>query len=170
MLLILKLIVMKKYFTFKNIAVFLVFLLLTIQSIRIDKTTDPVNPATDFIALTSANSEVANSLKIACYDCHSNQPTYPWYTNIAPVSWWIKHHIDEGSHHLNFSIWGTYKEKRKNHKLDECIEMIEEGEMPMSSYTIMHSEAKLTDAQKLQLVEFFKAQKTVAVEQEKEIH
>jgi hypothetical protein len=161
---------MKKYFTFKNIAVFLVFLLLTIQSIRIDKTTDPVNPATDFIALTSANSEVANSLKIACYDCHSNQPTYPWYTNIAPVSWWIKHHIDEGSHHLNFSIWGTYKEKRKNHKLDECIEMIEEGEMPMSSYTIMHSEAKLTDAQKLQLVEFFKAQKTVAVEQEKEIH
>jgi hypothetical protein len=161
---------MKKYFTFKNIAVFLVFLLLTIQSIRIDKTTDPVNPATDFIALTSANSEVANSLKIACYDCHSNQPTYPWYSNIAPVSWWIKHHIDEGSHHLNFSIWGTYKEKRKNHKLDECIEMIEEGEMPMSSYTIMHSEAKLTDAQKLQLVEFFKAQKTVAVEQEKEIH
>jgi hypothetical protein len=161
---------MKKYFTFKNIAVFLVFLLLTIQSIRIDKTTDPVNPATDFIALTSANSEVANSLKIACYDCHSNQPTYPWYTNIAPVSWWIKHHIDEGSHHLNFSIWGTYKEKRKNHKLDECIEMIEEGEMPMSSYTIMHSEAKLTDAQKLQLVEFFKAQKTVAVEQEKETH
>jgi hypothetical protein len=161
---------MRKYLTLKNIAIFLVFLLLAIQSIRIDKTTEPVNPATDFIALTSANAEVANSLKIACYDCHSNQPTYPWYTNIAPVSWWIKHHIDEGSHHLNFSIWGTYKEKRKNHKLDECIEMIEEGEMPMSSYTIMHSEAKLTDAQKLQLVEFFKAQKTVAVEQEKETH
>jgi hypothetical protein len=153
---------MKKYVTFKNIAIFFVFLFLAIQSIRIDKTTEPVNPETDFIALTSANSEVAGMLKTACYDCHSNQPTYPWYTNIAPVSWWIKHHIDEGSHHLNFSIWGTYKEKRKNHKLDECIEMIEEGEMPMSSYTIMHGEAKLTDAQKMQLVEFFKAQKIVA--------
>ena len=161
---------MKKYFTFKNIAIFLVFLLLAIQSIRIDKTTEPVNPETDFIALTSANSEVAGMLKTACYDCHSNQPTYPWYTNIAPVSWWIKHHIDEGSHHLNFSIWGTYKEKRKNHKLDECIEMVEEGEMPMSSYTIMHGEAKLTDAQKMQLVEFFKAQKTVMITPEKEEH
>lgn len=161
---------MKKHLTFKNIAIFLVFLLLAIQSIRIDKTIEPVNPSIDFIALTSANTEVANTLKIACYDCHSNQPTYPWYTNIAPVSWWIKHHIDEGSHHLNFSIWGTYKEKRKNHKLDECVEMIEEGEMPMSSYTLMHGDAKLTDAQKLQLVEFFKAQKTVMAEPEEEEH
>lgn len=161
---------MKKKLTAKNISIFLVFLFLVIQSIRIDKTTEPVNPATDFIALTAANAEVANTLKIACYDCHSNQPTYPWYTNIAPISWWIKHHIDEGSHHLNFSIWGTYKEKRKNHKLDECVEMIEEVEMPMSSYTIMHGDAKLTDAQKLQLVEFFKAQKTVMTEPEEEEH
>jgi hypothetical protein len=161
---------MKKYVTFKNIAIFFVFLFLAIQSIRIDKTTSPVNSETDFIALTSANSEVAGMLKTACYDCHSNQPIYPWYTNIAPVSWWIKHHIDEGSHHLNFSIWGTYKEKRKNHKLDECIEMIEEGEMPMSSYTLMHGDAKLTDAQKLQLVEFFKAQKTVMLDVAKEQH
>lgn len=161
---------MKKYFTIKNIAIFLVFLFLTIQSIRIDKTTVPVNPETDFIALTSANAEIAGMLKTACYDCHSNQPTYPWYTNIAPVSWWIKHHINEGSQHLNFSIWGTYKEKRKNHKLNECVEMIEEGEMPMSSYTIMHGEAKLTDAQKLQLVEFFKAQKTIMAEPTEEQH
>jgi hypothetical protein len=161
---------MKKHLTFKNIAIFLVFLLLAIQSIRIDKTIEAVNPSTDFIELTSANSEVANTLKIACYDCHSNQPTYPWYTNIAPVSWWIKHHINEGSHHLNFSIWGTYKEKRKNHKLDECVEMVEEGEMPMSSYTLMHSEAKLTDAQKLQLVEFFKSQKTIMAEPSEEEH
>ncbi|MBK6986431.1 MAG: heme-binding domain-containing protein [Bacteroidetes bacterium] len=147
---------MKKKLTLKNISIFLVFLFLVIQSIRIDKTTEPVNSSTDFIALTSANAEVVNTLKIACYDCHSNQPTYPWYTNIAPVSWWIKHHINEGSHHLNFSIWGTYKDKRKHHKLEECIEMVEEGEMPMSSYTLMHGEAKLTDAQKLQLVGFLK--------------
>jgi len=156
---------MKKKLTAKNISIFLVFLFLAIQSIRIDKTTEPVNAATDFIALTSANSEVAGVLKTACYDCHSNQPTYPWYTNIAPISWWIKHHIDEGSHHLNFSIWGTYSEKRKNHKLDECVEMVEEGEMPMSSYTLMHGEAKLIDAQKLQLVEFFKSLKTTAVQE-----
>lgn len=161
---------MKKKFTAKNIGIFLVFLFLLIQSFRIDKNTEPVNPVTDFIVLTSANAEVANTLKIACYDCHSNQPTYPWYTNIAPVSWWIKHHIDEGSHHLNFSIWGTYKDKRKHHKLEECIEMVEDGEMPMSSYTLMHGEAKLTDAQKLQLVEFFKALKNAMPQPEAEQH
>jgi len=161
---------MKKKLTLKNIAIFLVFLFLVIQSIRIDKTTESVNPTTDFIALTSANAEIANTLKIACYDCHSSQPTYPWYTNIAPVSWWIKHHINEGSQHLNFSIWGTYKDKRKNHKLEECIEMIEEGEMPISSYTLMHGEAKLTDSQKLQLVEFFKALKNAMPQPEEEQH
>lgn len=150
---------MKKRFTLKNISIALIFILLMIQSIQIDKTIEPVNPATDFISVTAANTEVAGLLKTACYDCHSNQPTYPWYTNMAPVSWWIKHHINEGSQHLNFSIWGTYSEKRKNHKLEECIEMIEEGEMPMYSYTLMHKEAKLADSQKLQLVQFFKALK-----------
>ena len=150
---------MKKRFTLKNISIAIIFILLMIQSIQIDKTTESVNPATDFISVTAANTEVAGLLKTACYDCHSNQPTYPWYTNMAPVSWWIKHHINEGSQHLNFSIWGTYSEKRKNHKLEECIEMIEEGEMPMYSYTLMHKEAKLADSQKLQLVQFFKALK-----------
>lgn len=152
---------MKKRLTKRNIFIFLLFLFIVIQAFRIDKTIQPVDATKDFIALTAANTEVANTLKTACYDCHSNQPVYPWYTNIAPVSWWIKHHINEGSHHLNFSEWGTYTEKRKNHKLEECIEMVEEGEMPMSSYTIMHGNAKLTDAQKMQLVEFFKALKNI---------
>lgn len=161
---------MKKRFTIKNIAIFLIFLLLVIQSFRIDKTTQPIDPSKDFISLTSANAEITNTLKIACYDCHSNQPTYPWYTNIAPVSWWVKNHINEGSRHLNFSVWGTYSEKRKNHKLEECIEMVEEGEMPLSSYTIMHKEAKLTDVQRLQLVEFFKALKNAMPQVEEEKH
>lgn len=148
---------MKKRFTLKNSAIFFVFLFLLIQSVRFAKTAEPLDPAKDFTTLTSANAEVAHTLKIACYDCHSNQPTYPWYSNIAPVSWWMQNHIDEGSHHLNFSEWGTYSEKRKNHKLEECIEMVEEGEMPMAYYTWMHKEAKLTDDQKLKLIEYFKA-------------
>ncbi|MES2565776.1 MAG: heme-binding domain-containing protein [Bacteroidota bacterium] len=159
---------MKKRFTKKNITIFLIFLFLLIQSIRIDKTTEPLNTATDFISLTSANSEISGILKSACYDCHSNQPIYPWYSNIAPVSWWIKNHYSEGSHHLNFSIWGTYSEKRKNHKLEECIEMVEENEMPLNSYTWMHKDAKLSDEQKLKLMEFFKAvRSTIVVPEEK---
>lgn len=150
---------MKKWFTPKNTLLLVAILLLVIQSIRIDKTTQPVDVSKDFISFTNATPEVGHLLKIACYDCHSNQPAFPWYTNVAPVSWWIKHHIDEGSHHLNFSEWGTYKDKRKNHKLEECIELVEEEEMPMASYTWMHKEAKLTNEQRLVLVEWFKAAK-----------
>ncbi|MCC6182475.1 MAG: heme-binding domain-containing protein [Bacteroidia bacterium] len=150
---------MKKRFTFKKIVLVLGILLLLIQSIRIDKTTQPVDINKDFISLVVPNQEVSAILKSSCYDCHSNQPIYPWYSNVAPVSWWIKNHINEGSHHLNFSVWGDYSDKRKHHKLEECIEMVEEDEMPMSSYTFMHKNAVLTDAQKLQLVEFFKALK-----------
>jgi cytochrome c551/c552 len=134
-------------------------LFIVIQVFRINKTITPVNEQTDFMAVTQTNPEVATILKNACYDCHSNQPTYPWYTSVAPVSWWIKNHINEGSKHLNFSIWQTYTVKRKDHKLEECVEMIEEGEMPMNSYTWMHPEAKLTDAQKQLLIDWFKAEK-----------
>jgi len=151
---------MKKKLTKRRILIGILALFLLMQLFRIDKSVKPVDPQKDFIALTQPNdAEVGSLLKTACYDCHSSQPSYPWYTNIAPVSWWIKHHIDEGQHELNFSEWGSYSEKRKNHKLEECIEMIEEGEMPMASYTWMHKEAKLTDAQKLKLVEFFRAVK-----------
>jgi len=147
---------MKTSLTKKNGLIFIILLFLLIQSIQIDKTNEPINPSVEFISMTSANNETKNILKSACYDCHSNESHYPWYTNIAPVSWWIKHHINEGREHLNFSNWGAYSEKQKHHKLEECVEMIEEGEMPMTSYTWMHQEAKLTDDQKMLLINFFK--------------
>lgn len=148
---------MMKKINLKKTALIIAIILLAIQSLRIDKTNTPIDTTKDFISLNIPSSQVANTLKIACYDCHSNQATYPWYTNIAPVSWWIKHHINEGREHLNFSEWGTYSVKRKNHKLEECVEMVEENEMPMASYTWMHKDAKLSDAQKLELVTFFKS-------------
>jgi len=150
---------MKTKLSLKRIGIAFIVLFIVIQVFRINNTITPVNEQTDFMAVTQTNPEVATILKNACYDCHSNQPTYPWYTNVAPVSWWIKNHINEGSKHLNFSIWQTYTVKRKDHKLEECVEMIEEGEMPMNSYTWMHPEAKLTDAQKQLLIDWFKAEK-----------
>ena len=150
---------MKTKLSLKRIGIAFIVLFIVIQVFRINKTITPVNEQTDFMAVTQTNPEVATILKNACYDCHSNQPTYPWYTSVAPVSWWIKNHINEGSKHLNFSIWQTYTVKRKDHKLEECVEMIEEGEMPMNSYTWMHPEAKLTDAQKQLLIDWFKAEK-----------
>ena len=150
---------MKTKLSLKRVGIAFIVLFIVIQVFRINKTITPVNEQTDFIAVTQTNPEVATILKNACYDCHSNQPIYPWYTSVAPVSWWIKNHINEGSKHLNFSIWQTYTVKRKDHKLEECVEMIEEGEMPMNSYTWMHPEAKLTDAQQQLLIDWFKAEK-----------
>lgn len=154
---------LKKIKIKKVLFIFLIIFCL-IQFIRIDKTTKPINTSKDLVAITAPDIEITNILKKACYDCHSNQPTFPWYTNIAPVSWWIKHHIDEGSHHLNFSEWGTFSVKKKNHKIEECVELLESNEMPMNSYTWMHKEAKLTNDERLALVNYFKGLKETSVE------
>lgn len=150
---------MFKKLTIKKTALMVLILLIVIQLFTIDKTTKPIDVSKDILALTSANPEISGILKASCYDCHSNQPVYPWYTNIAPLSWWIKHHINEGSQHLNFSEWGAYSKKRKNHKLDECLEMLNENEMPLTSYTIIHKDAKLTNNQKNLLINWFSSLK-----------
>jgi hypothetical protein len=97
-------------------------------------------------------------LKNACNDCHSYDTNYPWYSKVAPVSWWIQDHIKEGRSHLNFSIWGSYKPKKAAHKMEECAEEVGEGKMPMNNYTWMHSEAKLSDAQLSELITWFETQ------------
>ena len=118
------------------------------------------NPAVidknDFISLTEPTMEVEGILRNACYDCHSNETKFPWYAHVAPVSWWLSDHIQEGREELNFSDWGTYSEKRSDHKLEECIELVEEGEMPLNSYTWTHGNAVLSDTDKSTLIEFFK--------------
>lgn len=140
----------------KKIALALVAILIIIQFFRIDKTNPEVIAENDFIQMVQPEENIQAILRTSCYDCHSNETNYPWYTNIAPVSWWVKDHINDGRKHLNFSEWGTYKEKRQNHKLEECYEEVEEGEMPMESYLIMHGEAKLSADQKNELVHWFK--------------
>lgn len=88
----------------------------------------------------------------ACYDCHSNETVWPWYSNIAPVSWLVQDHTDEGREKINFSEWGTRKQET-----DELSEVVLEGEMPMKSYLPTHPEARLTDAEKQQLIDGFNA-------------
>ena len=147
----------KRVFTFKRILIALLLIFILIQFFRIDKTNPESDPSKDFITITNPPDEIKDMLKESCYDCHSHESKYPWYTNIAPISWWVKHHINEGREHLNFSIWGDYSEKKANHKLEECYEEVEEGEMPMSSYLIMHSHAGLSEQEIDQMVEWFKS-------------
>src|SRR6218665_2695091 len=95
----------KSRLTRKTILTGILLLLIVFQFFRIDKTNPPVDPAQDFIMLSHPPADLAVILKESCYDCHGNTTTYPWYTNIAPVSWWIKHHINDARKHLNFSTW-----------------------------------------------------------------
>lgn len=151
---------MKNIISKRRILYILIAALVLIQFSRIDKTNPPVDAKLDFINMTNPPVEVAATLKNACYDCHSHETAYPWYTNVAPLSWWIKGHINGGLKHLNLSTWGNYDAKKKEHKMDEAIEYVEKKWMPLSSYTWLHPEAKLTDDQRTELIGFFKLQMT----------
>lgn len=150
-----KTLIMKKKILLVLLAAFIVM-----QFFRIDTTNPTFEAKNDFIAMTNPPEEVTQILRAACYDCHSHETKYPWYSQVAPISWWVKHHIDEGKEHLNFSEWGTYSEKKADHKLEECAEEVEEGEMPLDSYTWVHGEAKLSIDQKETLEDFFNGLRT----------
>ena len=90
----------------------------------------------------------------ACYDCHSNETVWPWYSNIAPVSWLVQHDADEGRQFLNFSTWGSGGEGREP---GEAIEVLSQGRMPPPIYLITHPEARLKTAEKQALIEGLRA-------------
>ena len=140
----------------KKILKALVLLFVLIQFYRPVKNISTVTPITDFLLSSKADDLTSGLFKNTCYDCHSNNTKYPWYNNIAPVSWILADHVDEGKEELNFSEWTTFSDKRKNHKLEEIVEMLEEGEMPLKGYLIMHSEAKLSKGDVDKMIRFVK--------------
>lgn len=81
----------------------------------------------------------------ACYDCHSNETDWPWYSRIAPVSWWLAHNVSEGREHLNFSIWDSYTPAEQLHLVEEIWEEVDEANMPLYTYLITHPRAELSN-------------------------
>lgn len=106
-------------------------------------------------------------LRKGCYDCHSNQTVYPWYSQVQPFGWWLNHHIGEGRRELNFSNFTGRPIAVQNHKFEEVIETVREGEMPLPSYTWlgMHPEAKLSEGEKNVIVDWAKAQMALLKQQ-----
>lgn len=140
----------------KKILVILLVAFILIQFFPIDKNNPAPTPQMDFLTIKNTPESTAKLIRNGCYDCHSNESKYPWYSNFQPVAWFLKDHIDEGRRKLNFSTFATYEPKRQAHKLFEAIEMVEKDEMPLDSYTIVHSEAKYTEAQKQEVLQYFK--------------
>jgi Haem-binding domain len=97
---------------------------------------------------------VSEILEKACYDCHSNNSSYPWYFNIQPVGIWMDDHIKEGKRGLNFSEYTNRSLRFQYHKLEEIVEQVEEGEMPLDSYTWTHRDAVLTKDERTKLIDW----------------
>ncbi|HYX06854.1 MAG TPA: heme-binding domain-containing protein [Bacteroidales bacterium] len=92
-------------------------------------------------------NDVQTVLKKACFDCHSNQTERPWYSYVAPVSYFLASDVHEARDHMNFSEWGTYSTVEAHDKANHICKMVKEGKMPLKAYTLMHKEARLSDRQ-----------------------
>jgi hypothetical protein len=125
--------------------------LIIIQFFRPEKNISSGVSDQDISKHYSVPAKVLAVLQRSCYDCHSNNTAYPWYNNIQPFAWILADHVKEGKEELNFSTFASYTPKKAAHKLDEVIGEIEESEMPLSSYTIIHRNAVLS-AQEIKMI------------------
>lgn len=136
---------------FKKIMLVLLAALIIIQFFRPKKNkAEGIQP--NYIGNVYAIPEdVKSILAKACNDCHSNNTRYPWYANVQPVYWWLNKHIVDGKKHINYDEY-THKPLRyQYHKMEETIEMVKEGEMPLNSYTWTHKDARLSDEEKAKI-------------------
>jgi hypothetical protein len=122
-----------------------------IQFIPIARTNPPVTGD------IPAPPEIKTLLRNACYDCHSHETVWPWYSRVAPVSWLIASDVKEGRGKMNFSTWSDYKPAKQGVLLDDAVEQIQQGDMPPFYYTWMHPNARLADTQKTQLTAWMKS-------------
>ena len=126
-----------------------------IQFIPVDKVNKPVDKTKNFVEVKNTQAKVSELIKNACYDCHSDETVYPKYAYIAPFSWSVKSHVNDGREHLNFSVWTTYNDDLKRNMLTKSIQTIENKAMPMSAYIIYHKEANLSQAERGLLIKYF---------------
>jgi hypothetical protein len=143
----------------KKILLAVGIVLIIIQFIQPAHNTSVQILATDISKTVSISDSVKTLLKITCYDCHSNNTTYPWYSNIQPRGWLMAYHIKQAKSQLNFSEFSTYSQRRQLSKLDGIANSIKDDIMPLKSYKIMHKSAQLSPDEKLLLINW--AQKII---------
>lgn len=133
-----------------------VLIIVVAQFFQPEKNNGKMASLDEFIDYTKPPEDVHIIMQNSCFDCHSNHTKYPWYNNITPVNFWLAHHVDDGKEHFNMSKWNEYSLKQKSHKMEELIEMVEDHEMPLQSYTWGHPEARLSDEQIKSVIDWAK--------------
>ncbi len=137
---------------FKIVLLILLIVFVGIQFIPTEHNQSDNIPKTDFMIVNKLPKNIAIMLQTSCYDCHSNNTVYPWYSGIQPGSWFMADHINEGKKELNFNEFGTYSNRRQSSKFSEMIKEIKSDDMPLTSYTIIHRNAILTNENKALLI------------------
>lgn len=117
---------------------------LAIQVIRPARTNPPTDPGRTLHARLAVPPDIAALLERSCRDCHSNETRWPWYSNVAPVSWWVIDHVNHGRSHFNYSDWARYDPTDARRLLENTCALARKGEMPLPSYLQMHGNARLT--------------------------
>lgn len=138
----------------KGIGLFLLLAFVAIQFFRPERNTNEGDLPNAIIKQAPVPLEVKQLLQNACYDCHSNNTRYPWYVNVQPVAWLLSHHVQEGKKDLNLDEFGTYSDRRKLSKLKSLAGSVKDGSMPLSSYTLMHKEARLSEKEKILIIDW----------------
>lgn len=124
----------------RKLLISLAVLFAAAQLVPVSRTNPPVTGAID------APPEVQQLLDRSCSDCHTNKTVWPWYSRVAPASWLVARHVRMGREELNFSEWADYSQRRRNRKFEEIEEYVEDGRMPLPIYLPLHSQARLSDA------------------------
>lgn len=140
----------------KKTLIILAILFAVAQFFRPEKNSGEMASMDYFYEDTKPPTEVKRILEVSCNDCHSDVTQYPWYNNITPMNYWLAEHINDGKKHFNISKWEGNSTKRKDHKFEELIKMVDTKEMPLESYTWMHRDAKLPNEQRALLIEWAK--------------
>ena len=135
--------------------VLVVAIVLVIQVIPVERNVSTVPPGQSFEKTEKVPANVAAILKVSCYDCHSNNTRYPWYSELQPGAWFMARHIKKGKEELNFDEFNNYSKRRKKAKIKSIISQIEKDEMPLKSYRMMHGNARLSADEKKELLDFF---------------
>jgi hypothetical protein len=130
----------------KYVAIFFVVALAGAQAVRPGRTNPPVDEARTLERMNAIPPAAGQVLERACRDCHSNRTEWPWYSNVAPVSWFVIDHVNHGRSHLNFSEWSSYQPDRRRELLEGICKETRNGAMPLPSYTWIHWNARLSQS------------------------
>lgn len=135
----------------RKIFIIFIFLFIAIQFIRPARNNGLAATPKDITHYVQVPDTVLHVLQRSCYDCHSNHTVYPWYANVNPVGLWLRNHINDGKRAINFSDLSSFDKKKLDHRLNDIADEVASGDMPLSSYTLIHTYAKL-DSNEVQLI------------------